>query len=141
MPNISEKYEKFTELLDGGTPVALTTSWVDVGSTTDKFLDTRGHTEMCVALQTTINGSTDIQIRLVGITEEEGTDEYVYPLRDVASSGVTVYEDKYILNSSVVGKLMLEMALPAAGFTKIQMKVSAVGGSAATIDSLKYSIA
>lgn len=111
---------------------AFTDTWADLGP--EIFV--QGSRFMVLWGEFTVNGSTNMRIRVLAKLEEDGAVEYALPIETDAAAVVTV-EPRFVelandANQDQVFGWELAGAVP---WVQFQIEVGAVGGAAATIDS------
>ena len=121
---------KATELLS--TAQNFTGSWVDVND----VIDVKDVNVLGAWLDIDINDGSDVRFRLVGLMEDDATDEYPLPIKTVSASDVKVEDHYYELNVDSDQKVILDFEISdLIPFVKLQMQAGTPGASPAQLES------
>jgi hypothetical protein len=114
------------------TPQAFSNGWADLGDE----IETKGAQTIVLWITVTINNSQNLRARLLAKREEDGTDEYLLPIRTIAAD-VVLIEDEYLeANEDVSESMALSWALDGAiPFVQFQIQAGTVGTLPATVDT------
>lgn len=116
----------------------VTASWVDLGASFE--IPTAGYNTMGIWFKMTVQNSTGVQIQALAKHTPEGTEEYSFPIESVSSSLIEISPELIQFpnsNGLYLIKLKLDNIIP---YIQLQIKATAVGATAATIDTLYYSL-
>ena len=120
------------ELVAAAAPQAFTNNWANMGE--EQFV--QGARNLALWLQLTVNGSTNMRVRLLGKLVEGGALEYVLPIRTIGASAILVEPEYIEFNNDADQDMVLSWQLDGTvPYVQFQIQVGAVGGGAATVDS------
>jgi hypothetical protein len=116
----------------------LTGSYADIGDGTNggPYINAMDCDSITLWLKITINSSTGLKVRMVGVNAEADTDLYRPVIKEVAAASVGVKPSEYAISNDASQNILLTFPVSdQIPLVKFQIMATVVGGTAAQVSA------